>query len=67
MFILCIQHMRSEGIEIVVPVVMEMLRRVHEKFTLHYSLMLPPIGRKMLPHPRQLFLLYMKTKALFLM
>lgn len=44
--ILCTQQVRSEHIEIVVPVVMEMLRRVHEKFTLHYNLILPPIGRK---------------------
>lgn len=33
-------------VEIVVPVVMEMFKWVHEKFTLHYSLILPPVGEK---------------------
>ena len=44
---------------------MEMLRRVHEKFTLHYSLTLPPIGREMPVHPMQMFLLCVKTNALY--
>ena len=43
------------------PVVMEMFMRVHEKFTLHYSLILPLIGRKMLLHPMQTFVNGNKT------
>lgn len=39
-------HVRGEHIGFVVPVVMEMLNGVHGKFTLHYSLILPPIVRK---------------------
>ena len=51
--ILCAQHLRGEHIGIVLPVVMEMFRRVHQKFTPHYSLILPPIGRQMLLQPMQ--------------
>lgn len=54
--ILCVQHLRGGHIEIVVPVVMEMFRRVHEKFTLDYGVILPPFARKMLLHPMQMFL-----------
>lgn len=43
---LCTEQVRSELIEIVVAVVMEMFKRVHGKFNLHYSLILPPIGRE---------------------
>lgn len=43
-------------VEIVVPVVMEMFKWVHEKFTLHYSLILPPVGEKMLLHQMHTFL-----------
>lgn len=42
---LCPEQVRSELIEIVVAVVMEMLKRVHEKFSLQCSCLLPPSGR----------------------
>ena len=56
-------HLRSEHIEIVVPVVMEMFRRVHQKFILYYSIILPPIGRKMLFQPHAVITLVNENKG----
>jgi len=56
--LLCPPRLRGEPIEIVVPVVMEMLKRVHGKFTLHYGLILPPIVSEVRAHPMQMFRLY---------
>lgn len=58
-----IEHLRSEHIEIVVPVVMEMFKRVHDKFTHHHRLILPPTDGEMLVHPVQISL----SKLRFLM